>query len=137
MSSGKISFDNTKFISETEHKLLSGRCNPQKGDLLISKVGTTGVPVIVDTDRPFSLFVSVALIKFFPQYIHDKFLIYLLQSPLVQEQVKENTRGIGNKNWVLSAIANTLLLLPPKEEQTKIVDKLETTLKRLNMEFTN
>jgi Site-specific recombinase XerC len=114
MSSGKICFDNTKFISETEHTKLSVRCNPQKGDLLISKVGTTGIPVIVDTDKPFSLFVSVALIKFFPQYINSNYLIFLLQSPLVQEQVKENTRGVGNKNWVLSAIANTLLLLPPK-----------------------
>ena len=104
MSTGRLSFSNTKFISEKEHKLLSQRCHPCKGDLLISKVGTTGIPLIIDDDREFSIFVSLALIKFFPKFINSSFLITLLNSPLVQMQVKENTRGVGNKNWVLTEI---------------------------------
>ena len=124
ISSGKLSLVNTKFISEDEHKLLSRRCNPQKGDLLISKVGTTGIPLIIDIDKPFSIFVSLALIKFFSKYIDSDFLVHLIESPLIQEQVRNNTRGVGNKNWVLTAIANTLLLVPPLEEQKRIVAKL-------------
>ena len=64
MSNGFLSLENTKYISEEEHKELYARCNPEKGDLILSKVGTTGVPAIVDTTEPFSLFVSVALLKF-------------------------------------------------------------------------
>lgn len=124
MSTGKLSFTNTKFISEEEHKLLSQRCHPCKGDLLLSKVGTTGIPLIINDDREFSIFVSLALIKFFPQFIDSSFLITLLKSPLVQMQVKENTRGVGNKNWVLAAIANTLLAIPPQQEQKRIVEKI-------------
>jgi len=124
MSTGKLSFTNTKFISEEEHKLLSQRCHPCKGDLLLSKVGTTGIPLIINDDREFSIFVSLALIKFFPQFIDSSFLITLLKSPLVQMQVKENTRGVGNKNWVLAAIANTLLAIPPLQEQKRIVEKI-------------
>ena len=125
MSSGKLSFSNTKYISEEEHRILSARCYPEKGDLLISKVGTTGIPLIIDTDKEFSIFVSLALIKFFPSYIDSKFLIYLIKSPLIQEQVKRDTRGVGNKNWVLTAIANTLLAIPPLAEQQRIVSKIE------------
>ncbi|MCR6505668.1 restriction endonuclease subunit S [Bacteroides muris (ex Fokt et al. 2023)] len=125
MSSGKLSFSNTKCISEEEHKILSARCCPEYGDLLISKVGTTGIPLIIDTDKEFSIFVSLALIKFFPNYIDSKFLIHLINSPLIQEQVKRDTRGVGNKNWILTAISNTLLAIPPLVEQKRIVSKIE------------
>jgi len=131
MSSGKLSFVNTKFISPEEHFLLSQRCNPQKGDLLISKVGTTGIPLIIDTERDFSIFVSLALVKFFPDLLDSQFLIYLINSPLVQSQVKEETRGIGNKNWVLTAISNTLMVLPPLAEQHRIVAKIDELLPKV------
>lgn len=100
------------------------RCDPQKGDILLSKVGTTGIPVLVDTDNIFSLFVSVALLKFNHADINPFFLIYLLSSPLVQNQCKENTKGVGNKNWVMRDIANTLVVIPPYDEQQRIVDKI-------------
>ena len=125
MSSGILRFNNTKYISENEHIELSKRCHPQKGDLLLSKVGTTGIPLIIETEKEFSIFVSLALIKFTSIPIDKRFLIHLINSPLVQEQVQENTRGVGNKNWVLTAIANTLILLPPLNEQLRIYDKID------------
>lgn len=128
MSSGKLDLSNTKFITQAEHNELYKRCNPEKGDMLLSKVGTTGVPAIIDTDEQFSLFVSVALLKYNHRFINEKFLYYLLMSPLVQEQVKENTRGIGNKNWVLDFIAKTVIVLPPLEEQQRIVERLDALL---------
>ena len=128
MSNGFLSLENTKFISEEEHKELYARCNPEKGDLILSKVGTTGVPAIVDTAEPFSLFVSVALLKFDCKCIDVEFLYYMLMSPLVQAQATENTRGVGNKNWVLDAIASTMVVLPPLSEQKRIVQKIKELL---------
>ena len=128
ISSGKLTLRNTKYIKEEDYKLFIKRCFPQKGDILLSKVGTTGVSVIVDTDNPFALFVSVALLKLKDNLIYNKFAYFLLQSPLVQVQAKENTRGVGNKNWVLSAIGGTLIALPPIAEQYRIVARLEELL---------
>ncbi len=125
MSNGKLSLENTKYISKEEHQELFSRCNPERGDMLLSKVGTTGVPAIVDTDEQFSLFVSVALLKYDHRFIDEQYLYYLLKSPLVQVQAAENTRGVGNKNWVLDAIAKTLVVLPPLTEQQRIVSKIE------------
>lgn len=125
ISSGKIDLTNTKFISQETHEVLSKRCNPKKEDILLTKVGTTGIPVIVDTDVKFDLFVSVALLKFDNKLIDTKYFKYLLESPLVQDQVRENTKGVGNKNWVLRDINNTLIVLPPLEEQKRIVAKIE------------
>lgn len=128
MSNGVLSLENTKFISAEEHQELYARCNPEKGDILLSKVGTTGVPAFVNTTEQFSLFVSVALLKFDRECIDLKFLYYMLMSPLVQTQATENTRGVGNKNWVLDAIANTMVVLPPLAEQKRIVIKVEEFL---------
>ena len=135
ISSGKISFANTKFISIEEHNELKKRCNPQTGDILLTKVGTTGIPVIVDNDKDFSLFVSVALIKFNHNYINPAYFIYLLKSPLVQDQAAENTRGVGNKNWVLSDIENTLLVIPPLAEQKRIIEQIDVIFSKLKDEI--
>ena len=132
ISSGYIDFSNTKFISESEHKELFKRCNPQKGDMLLTKVGTTGVPAIVETDKEFSLFVSVALLKFNNKFIDIKYLYNLILSPLVQAQAKENTKGIGNKNWVIDKIAQTIIPIPPLAEQKRIVAKVEELLNLVN-----
>ena len=125
ISTGCLDLTDTKYISIEEHEELYKRCDPQKGDILLSKVGTTGIPVLIDTDIAFSLFVSVALLKFNHYDINPFFLIYLLSSPLVQNQCKENTKGVGNKNWVMRDIASTLVVIPPYIEQLRIVDKIK------------
>lgn len=124
ISNYKIDFSNLKYISIEEHKKLCKRCCPKKGDILLSKVGTTGIPVIIDTEKEFSIFVSVALLKI-SSLIDAKFLLILLESPLVQTQCQMHTRGVGNKNWVLTDIANTLVSLPPLAEQHRIVARIE------------
>ena len=126
MSSGTLKLDNTKYITKEEHKTLFERCNPQKGDIILSKIGTTGIPVIVETDIEFSLFVSLALLKFNNEYIDREYLKNLILSPLVQKQCKENTKGVGNKNWVMKDISRTLIVIPPHNEQVKIIEKLNT-----------
>lgn len=128
LSSGYLNFDSCKYITEEEHSILFNRCNPEVGDILLTKVGTTGIPVIVDTDKQFSLFVSVALLKFNQLKLSNIFLKYLINSPLVQIQAKENTKGVGNKNWVMRDIANTIIPLPPLAEQKRIVEKIEELL---------
>lgn len=125
MSAGKLDFSDTRFISRDQHDELTKRCNPQRGDLLLTKVGTTGIPVLVDTDKEFSIFVSVALIKFPQDDINGRYLSLLVSSPLVRKQSEEGTEGIGNKNLVLRKIAAFVLPIPPLSEQCRIVAKVD------------
>ncbi len=125
MSRGVLDFSSTRFISTNEHNQLSQRCNPQFGDLLLTKVGTTGIPVAVDTNRQFSIFVSVALIKAPWALVNAEYLRRLISSPLVKVQSKNGTEGIGNKNLVLRKIGDFLLVVPPAEEQHRIIAKVD------------
>ena len=128
VSGGKLDFSDCKYITAEEHRELYSRCNPEYGDILLTKVGTTGIPVLVDTTNEFSLFVSVALLKFNQEILSNEYLVCLINSPLVQKQAEKNTRGVGNKNWVMRDIANTLIVIPPLLEQKRIVSKLQEIL---------
>ena len=121
MSAGQLIFGDTRFISEDQHTELCKRCNPQKGDLLLTKVGTTGIPVLIDTDISFGIFVSVALIKFPIDKICGEYLVLLINSPLVKKQSADGTRGIGNKNLVLRTISAFKLPIPPLAHQERMV----------------
>ena len=128
VSGGKVSFSSCKFVSEQTYEELTARCKPEQGDILLTKVGTTGIPALVTNEQKFCLFVSVALLKFSHTFLDANFLISLINSPIVQLQAKKNTKGVGNKNWVLRDIANTLIPLPPLAEQKRIVSKIEELL---------
>jgi type I restriction enzyme S subunit len=125
VSRGSIDFSSTRYISEEAHRELCKRCQPELGDVLLTKVGTTGIAVNVEDDRDFSIFVSLALLKFSQPNLDGRFLTYLINSPFVRQQSAKNTQGIGNKNLVLRLINRFIVPLPPLAEQKRIVAKVE------------
>ncbi len=125
VSSGEIDFSRTRYISEEAHRELCRRCPPELGDILLTKVGTTGIAVTVDEDREFSIFVSLALLKFSQSDIDGRYLKHLINSPFVRQQSADNTQGIGNKNLVLRLIGRFTVPIPPLAEQRRIVAKVE------------
>lgn len=125
VSDGQLDFSDTRCISAEQHAELAKRCHPQRGDLLLTKIGTTGVPVLIDVDSEFSIFVSVALIKFPQDLIYGPYLVHLIKSRLVKKQSEDGTEGVGNKNLVLRKIAGFVLAIPPLSEQHRIVAKVD------------
>lgn len=125
ISQGVISFDDTKFISMDEHNLLSKRCNVEIDDILYTKVGTTGIAKVVDTDVEFSIFVSIALLKPKKDLINSMYFQYILNSPNCYEQSQSRTRGVANRNLVLNDIKQIFFPLPPLETQEKVVSYLD------------
>ncbi|MDX4038380.1 restriction endonuclease subunit S [Aliarcobacter skirrowii] len=125
ISQGVISFDDTKFISMDEHNLLSKRCNVEIDDILYTKVGTTGIAKVVDTDVEFSIFVSIALLKPKKDLINSMYFQYILNSPNCYEQSQSRTRGVANRNLVLNDIKQIFFPLPPLKTQQKVVSYLD------------
>ena len=56
-------FSDTRFISEKEHRILTRTFKIEKGDILMTRIGSIGDCVLVDWDVEASFYVSLALLK--------------------------------------------------------------------------
>lgn len=122
---------NVKHISREEHRELTKRCKPAKGDILLSKNGTIGLTKVVDWDWEFSLFVSICLIKPLP-VLNPYFFSYFFQSNVVGTQLQEGSKTTSVTNLHLEKIRELLLLLPPTGEQAAIVAHLDSKTAWIN-----
>ena len=129
---GNIDFSNTKFISDQEHENLIKRCNPEYGDILITKSGTIGRLAIVPKAPKFSLFVSVALIKINKKKIDRKYLFYCLENFVSTLNIKEDIKGAVQKNFHLEDIREVSIPLIELREQIRISEYIEQQILSLN-----
>ena len=127
----RIYFDNCKYVSKETHENLIKRCHPEFGDLLITKSGTIGRIAIVDTKIPFSLFVSVALIKLMDN-IDRNYLKFFLQNFFNHTDISQQIKGAVVKNFHLEDIRQVVIPLPLLSEQKRIVSKLESIFGRID-----
>ncbi len=124
-----VSFNDCKYISENEHEQINARCNPQRGDILLCRIGTLGRPTIVDTDQRFSLFVSVGLLKLPKTQEISRYLHLALSSPFLAAQFDKIKAGGSHTNKLnLGDIPSLLIPLPPLPEQSRIVAKVEALM---------
>ena len=93
-----IDFSETRFISEEDHSQFVRRANPQKGDVLITKDGTLGVSRVVETDIPFSIFVSVALVSPVRKVLDPWFLRFYFESTLFKNHIGSRISGSALKH---------------------------------------
>jgi type I restriction enzyme S subunit len=126
-SGGKLDFSSTRFISPDEHAQLYKRCDPRRGDILLGRIGTLGKAVLVDTDTEFSIFVSVALIRFSHRFTEPAFFRLLLNSPHTKlEFDRIKIGGATHTNKLNLGDLHTISVpLPPLAEQKRIVAKVD------------
>ncbi len=125
IKNGEITFDYCKYISKDSHTQMHPRCNPEKGDLLITKSGTIGRTAIVYTDVIFDLFVSVALIKPASKKVNMNFIDISLRHWVNSIDVSSRIVGTAIKNLHLRDMRVLAIPFAPIEEQTEIVRRVE------------
>lgn len=114
----KLKFTNCMFITEKDHTLFYKRCNPELGDILYTKVGATyGRAAIVNTNRQFSLYVSVALLKPKKEIVDSNYLYEVLNTSYVKRQADRSVKGAGVPDLHLIEIKGFKIPLPSLENQ--------------------
>ena len=122
-----VDFQSAKRISLELHKELCKRCCPEKGDMLYTKGGTTGIARINTYDQEFSVWVHVAVIKYVDSVLPEYFQ-HVLNSPLCYQQSQKYTHGVGNQDLGLTRMINIIFPICSIEEQKQIVANLESRL---------
>lgn len=118
--------DNDLFISE-EHfvRLASEGLIPEENDLMITGVGTIGIPYVVKrTDRFYFKDASVLIFKncfdLLPLYLH-----LVMRSPYWKQKIHEGSMGTTVHTFTVSRAQATPIPLPPLAEQKRIVAKVD------------
>ncbi|MGE6101681.1 restriction endonuclease subunit S [Aeromonas salmonicida] len=124
VSPSGIDFSNCKYISHELHEELSKRCKPDIGDILYTKGGTTGIAFFNTEERNFNVWVHVAVLKITP-ITNGFYLQHALNSQHCYGQSQNYTHGVGNQDLGLTRMVNITIPVPPIDEQTEIVRRVE------------
>ena len=129
VSQGSLDFDKKwGYISPEDHAEYSKRYKPQRGDILLVKLGaTTGTPAIVDTDRDFNIWVPLAAIRLKAE-IEPLFILHVLRSDNLKIAFELNWTYGTQQTLGLRTISNLRVPLPPKEERQSIVKHLDSII---------
>ena len=117
-----IDFSTARYISDSDYVEARKRCCPEKGDMLYSKGGTTGIAKLIDTDVEFANWVHLAVLKFDRQKLNGVFFENMLNSDYCYIQSQHLTKGIANRDLVLSAMAQIKMFRPPFELQEQFAE---------------
>ena len=115
---GRLVLDDLKFVSEDVYEELTAKFQPKRGDVLLTKGGTTGYAKAVDWDWKFAVWVHVAILRPTTD-VRPFFLEAALNSPNCYAQSQRFTRGIGNQDLGLSRIKKIVMSLPPLDLQDR------------------
>ncbi|MBU2622479.1 MAG: restriction endonuclease subunit S [Proteobacteria bacterium] len=134
ITGGFIDFSETNLISENDYIQINKRSLVDNGDILLSMIGTVGIPVLVDKKIDFAI-KNVGLIKFAKQdTIYNRYLLNVLQSDMFQRQIQAKTSGTAQKFISLGLIRSLQIPLPPLEEQKQIAalfQSIETAIEQV------
>ena len=122
ISNGYLDFSNIKYISKIDADKIDQRSKVNKGDIIFAMIGTIGNPIIVDTNKRFSI-KNVALLKCFSKYLNMQYILNYLY--ILQNVFKENSNGAVQKFISLNKIRLSPIPLPPLAEQKRIVAKID------------
>lgn len=101
---------------------------PQKGDLLVTAVGTLGKVYIVKGTQPF--YYKDAYILRYNNFsaLFSEYFRYVIEAPFIQDYIAQGSMGTTVAQLTIEKAKKMLCPLPPLAEQKHIVAKIEELL---------
>jgi len=121
---GFVDLSNCDFVSEELHESMLAGSNVQNADVLVTmagvNVGRTGV---YESDEEANINQAIARLR--PsEKVNPKFLCYFLNSRIGSMQFRKNRHDVGQPNINTDEIGQLRIILPPRDIQDKIVERI-------------
>ena len=129
LSNNTITYNTEKYISEETYNELYKRTPIEKGDLLLSTVGSYGHPAVVTENTRFLFQRHIAYLKPKREVVNSFYLHSALLAPDGQRQIEEKVKGIAQKTLNLSEIRTIRIPVPEIEEQNAFEDFVKQVTK--------
>ncbi|PLO65688.1 restriction endonuclease subunit S, partial [Klebsiella pneumoniae] len=126
VNKGKIDLENvSRWVPESYYLALKEIRKPSLNDILYTVTGSFGIPVVVNTTKPFCFQRHIAIIKPNSNLINYRFLLFYLESPQIFKHASDVATGTAQKTVSLSSLRNFELSVPSLKEQAVIVHRVE------------
>ncbi|HFQ5050547.1 restriction endonuclease subunit S [Vibrio parahaemolyticus] len=124
---GKLKLNKIKYIPVELHNKLTKNTKPEKGDVLMTRVGAgIGEAAVVTVDYDFSVYVSLTLIKC-GKLLDSNFVQAVLNTDYYRYlALREQFAGGGVQNLNVQMVKDYIFPVPPLREQRKIAQILST-----------
>lgn len=119
VQNGYLALQNVDYVPHEEFERIRRRCEPKKGDILISCSGSIGRVAQVASDDPLALVRSVALVRPDTKKIRSSFLEHLLRSSAMQRRMVSASKSSAQANLFQGPIRALPVMLPPIELQVR------------------
>ena len=123
---GVRNFSETLYITEERYNEIRSRFGvPSEGDLLLTSVGTIGVPYLVKRgDRFYFKDGNLTWFRNFEKTLDSKFLFYWLQTNQGKGELDAHTIGSSQKALTIRGLKEVSIRLPDIEQQQRMISIL-------------
>jgi type I restriction enzyme S subunit len=122
---GKFIWENLRYVSDETYEYWSRRCPPEPGDLIFTREAPMGEAAIIPLKHKLCLGQRTMLIRPVEKYVSAKFLLIALMDPNFRKRSEQLAVGTGVKHYRVGDVSNLEVAIPPTEEQTQIVRRVE------------
>ena len=124
ISSGRVEWEHTKFVSQQTYGELTRRVRPKRGDILYTAVGATyGVALLVDFDEPFVFQRHIAHIIPDSNILDSDYLVLFLNSPQGKRQSDRAAIGSAQPTVTLKSLSSFQVPCPSLVQQKELTAK--------------
>ena len=122
---GMLNLKEPKFVDEKTYVRWSARCQPDPGDILITREAPMGEVCIIPNGMQICLGQRMMLLRLVPNTIHTQFMLYSLRDPYLMDRVQDKPVGATVQHLRVGGVETLLVPLPPHAEQHRIVEKVD------------
>ncbi len=116
-----INYENVRFLKKEDFEKENLRTNLNRGDVLLTIVGTVGRTAIITDETNITLQRSVAVLKPTKE-INSIYLVGVINSDDVIRQLNKGAKGVAQKGIYLNDIKKILIAVPPIELQNQFAE---------------
>lgn len=128
LKNGNIDWNTVTFIGDADHQRIYKRCNPEKGDILLTTTGTIGNVAILPEYEEVSIDRGITLLKINHKKVTSEFMAEMLKQESIQMQMGANVHASAIGHLFMNKVKKLSVILPAMEKQmefTRFVQQVD------------
>ena len=117
LKTGFIDWKTITYIGDEDHQRIYKRCNPEKGDILLTTTGTIGNVAIMPECEEVSMDRGITLLKINRHKVTSEFVAEMLKHPSIQMAMGANVHASAIGHLFMNKVKKLPAVLPSMKKQ--------------------